>query len=177
VEVFGRFGQRFLLSLGEKGLTDIFLSLSSLEPQGFWVAELDGDIVGFVVGLAESRRLTQIIPRIVVKAMLGMYDMRFSRLNFLRMGIGHLLSIKRTSEAELLEIVVNDRHRSKGIGRKLMEFFLDYLQDRGARRVQVLVDDRYDVSKIFYEDKCGFKAIRKIETPSGEMVLLERGLS
>ena len=138
--------------------------------------ELDGEIIGFVVGLAKSKRLVRIIPWIAVKAILGMYDMRFSRLDFLRMGIGHLLSVKRSNEAELLEIVVNGKHRSKGVGRKLAESFLDYLQKYGAKRVQVLVDDRYDATKIFYEDKCGFKEIRRIKTPSGEMVLLERTL-
>lgn len=177
VKVFSRFDQRFLLSLGKKGLTDVFLSLSNLEPEGFLIAELDGEIVGFVIGLANSRRLIRIVPRIVANAILGMYDMHFSRLEFLRMGMGHLFSVKRSSEAELLEIVVDDEYRSKGVGRELVTYFLGYLQNRGTKVVQVILDEAYDATRTFYEDKCGFKAMKKIMTPSGEMMLLTRRLS
>jgi len=179
-KVLGGMGANFLPKLGESALSDIYAHLIEKEPGGFYVAESDGTIVGFVVGVSDVDKIRLFGFKFVIKAILGIYDLEMTRFQLIKKGLKHALYLfqrKNTEvKAELLDIVVHFNYQGMGIGKKLSDAFINHLISLGIARVQVLVDERWNRALEFYR-RMNFEPCRLLSTPTGKMWVMIKGLS
>ena len=104
------------LSVGRDDLHPIeemerYVRQPHFDPQGFLVAERDGEIIGYVEGHMGYWQIDTIADKIIVK------------------DDGEIGCIER--------VLVHEKHRRKRIGTALMKSVLGYLKTRGARAVVV----------------------------------------
>lgn len=69
-----------------------------------------------------------------------------------------LMLNRPASDASIEMFIVDSRHRGKGIGRELMERFLEAARRAGSKSVTVYTDDR--MSNWQYYERWGFKKIK-----------------
>ena len=110
--------------------------------------------VGFLGGLRE--RLAHATA--YLKLLLGFYGKIPHRLSLAKNGVIDGMSMARNypeADAEVLYFVVDPAYRGKGIGKRLMDRFVEHAKSRGAKRISVYtVDPGSDLG--FYE-RYGFK--------------------
>lgn len=179
-KVLGGMGADFLPKLGKRGLSDIYAHLIEKEPGGSYIAESDGRIVGFVVGVSDVGKIRLFSLKFLIKAILGIYDLEMSRFQLIKKALKHALYLfqrKSTSvKAELLDIVVDSNYQGMGIGKRLSDAFFNYLTSLGIAKVQVLVDKRWNRALEFYK-RMNFNPRRLLSTPTGKMWIMIKSLS
>jgi len=179
-KVLGGMGADFLPKLGERALSDTYADLIEKEPGGSYVAESDGRIVGFIVGVSDVNRIRFFSLKFAIKAMLGSYDLEMSRFQLLNKGLKHALYLfqrKNTDvKAELLAIAVDSNYQGMGIGKRLSDAFTNHLISLGIARVQVLVDERWNRALDFYK-RMNFKLCQLLYTPSGKVWVMMKDLN
>jgi GNAT superfamily N-acetyltransferase len=119
------------------------------DPQGFLVAEKDGEIIGYAEGHLGYWQIDTITDTEV---------------------------LKDDSEIGCIErILVHEKHRRKGIGTTLMKSVLEYLKSRGAKAVVVgaLVSKEKEIAAKRLYEKFGFREIHTWKSRDyGEMKML-----
>lgn len=91
-----------------------FLYFWGVEPEGFFVAEADGKVVGYVIASSH--------------------------------------------DGEIVSISVLPEFRRRGIGRRLMEEAMEYLEEKGVRRIELIVGVG-NVEAIRFYEGLGFKKV------------------
>jgi len=126
-----------------KLLADLIMSYyTDYEPEHIWVADYNGEVVGYVsAGLSESRycrlMLLKIIPCSIIKALCGrkIWDRRTWRLivyNFLFWitGNGKLKKLNRKEFPAHIHLNIKYGFRGKGIGSKLFDSLYQDIQKK-----------------------------------------------
>ncbi len=159
----------FISRLGKRFLELLYCSMVDSDYAFCLVAEVNGEIAGFVSGCV---------------SVAGFYR-EFIRKNFVKL-IGTLLPLvfrprmmfgaietllypakgKELPPAELLSIVVSERYWGKGVSTTLFKSMQSKFAMRGVHRFKVVVGDNLTRAKVFYE-KMGCRLYGKIELHKG----------
>lgn len=135
-----------------------------LSKDGFlFVAKDNSSIKGFICGVASDKNLFTLsfklkflyyfLKRIIFYPDSIVNLMRFIKKSFVTTDI--------KSEAELLSVVVSKDCRRKGIGKKLIDSFLEFLTQKRVKSLKVFTDTRISDATNFYET-LGFKLVKTI---------------
>jgi ribosomal protein S18 acetylase RimI-like enzyme len=163
----------FLTLLGAKFLNLLYAYIvSSPDGVGYVFVEDDGEVVGFVCGSTKPS---------------GFYK-RFLKNQWLRIILAILGSVVRNprilprlvwrvlrppqaspspATATLLSIAVLPEHQNKGIGRLLVQEFLDEMWRRGMQRVNLTTDREGNEAVNAFYRRLGFRLVRSFVTPEG----------
>jgi len=154
---------------GRETLAD-FLTVyfTDYEPRSCFVAEMDGDVIGYLLGAKSEKRqnvaFIRIIPRLIIKAFLKgtpfrIKNMKFSFHIFLSAlrGEFNLPNCTKLYPA-LLHINVDKKYRGLGIGRKLIETYVDYLKRENITGVHLITKSENAVNFFI---KMGFEVFHK----------------
>jgi ribosomal protein S18 acetylase RimI-like enzyme len=131
------------------------------EPELAWVAVEDSYLMGFIVGAVDTARQQrvvreQIAPRVAAGVLRGRY--RTGPLTWRWLGrLGSSALRRDLADVDLhqypahLHINVDGRSRGKGVGRQLMERYLEHLRALGVAGVHLHTTDRNVAACILYE--------------------------
>jgi len=144
----------------------ITLYFTDYEPGSCWVAECRGEVVGYLIGAKDARRVCRpgILFRIFMKSVLS--AALFKPKNLLFIG-NFLISLLKGEFSEpdfsreypaTLHINIQDGLRGANIGARLVDAYLGYLKEEGVRGVHfATMSER--ASNFF--SKQGFKLLYK----------------
>jgi ribosomal protein S18 acetylase RimI-like enzyme len=130
----------------------MFAYYIDFEAELAWVAILEQQVAGFIVGSADTatqqhRLWRQIVPRVLLRFVQRHYRIGQQTWRWLgRLGETALRQDIAAADLNLypahLHINVDARFRGRGIGRQLMERFLETLRQRGIPGVHLHTTDR-----------------------------------
>ncbi len=138
------------------------------EPNHAWVAKSEHRVVGYLLGCADSRRmncivLRKVLPNLLVRLARGDYHLgKQSRLYLWNLGKAMLK--RQMLHPDLgrfpahLHINIQASQRGAGIGRALLEWYLDRLRFEQVQGVHLKTTSENEVACALYE-KIGFKLI------------------
>lgn len=163
--------ESFLASLGEKFLTEIYISVQNDEESKL-ICEYHKDrIIGFVsAGISMSRIYKGLFIRVPM-VLLAIAPSLLNPMKLVRIFNLIIYSLKNTDtnsfpSPELWTIAVDGRYRRKGISSKLYESVIKFFKDKRVISFKILVSDNLKGAHMFYE-KLGAKKNGKIELHGG----------
>ena len=138
------------------------------EPQSCFVAEMNNNVIGYLLGAKSEKRqnaaFIKIIPRLIIKSFLKgapfkVKNMKFSFHIFVSAlrGEFNLPDCTKLYPA-LLHINIDKKYRGIGIGRKLIETYVDYLKRENITGVHLITKSENAVN--FFK-KMGFELFHK----------------
>jgi ribosomal protein S18 acetylase RimI-like enzyme len=145
--------------------------ISSTAASSTWteVAEDEHEVIGMLFGKVEGQPVIEkhrtpirIQLRMLLRVMSGSYG---NIIGSIRLMIGFLttevklLLYDPKTDAEIVMLVVGEAHRGKGIGKELVDRFIEVARKQGARSLSLYTDDQTSNWK-FYE-ALGFKQVAK----------------
>lgn len=148
------------------------------EPQSGFIPLVDGEPAGYLLGCTDTERSvevikSEIVPVLLKKLVTGGYRLcRGSRIFFgavlLQQITGGGISPPHSSYPAHLHIDLYKRYRRLGIGRMLIERYLDYLRAEGVPGVH-LGTSSYHVQGVPFYEKLGFYryGVRRLRDPFG----------
>ena len=80
--------------------------------------------------------------------------------------LGHLLYIRLRGTAILHKVCVTEEWRRQGVGKRLLQSFLNKMSNEGCRVIQLWVDDAREPAKALYES-FGFAEVGRVENYYG----------
>ena len=139
------------------------------EPQATWIAEADGQVVGYLTGCFDTRRYWRImtwriIPQTTLKAILrgALASRRTWRL--IGAGIATILRgwRRQVPPAYAAHLHVNVRHdfRGRSVGRRLLERFCERAKAAGVTGVHLGVREDNEAACRFFE-RLGFTLLHR----------------
>lgn len=157
----------FLSSLGHGVLMRMYRGLP-LAAAGFgFVAEKDGQIVGYIACATNLKKLYRAIFRrqglaIGVRLLRFMISPRVIRKIWQTAFYPSKVDCCDYPEAEILSVVTSPAARGTGVGSRLMQQALDEFGRRGCDRVKVLVGETLEPANSYYQ-RHEFELAAKIE--------------
>jgi GNAT superfamily N-acetyltransferase len=154
-------------------LTDYYLSD---EPGSAWVAERGGQVLGYVSGCLDTRRFLRRMslwwgPRGFTRA-LGRGFWRKDFWKGLARSLGEIPGTRSYRSEALLDACPAHLHinldpslRGGGVGRRLVEIFLQEARRRGARGVHLATREDNQGGRAFFE-RLGFRDVGRSSVPS-----------
>ncbi len=152
------------------------------EHDAAWVAEGDGEVVGFVVGAVDTRAmrarwLWRVLPGVAGRMLAGRYRLGRKTWRFLwREAVGALRGesprVDLARYPAHLHVNVAEGWRGHGLGRSLLEAYIGGLRERGVAGVHLRTTDRNAAACHLYE-KMGFRLLD--ERPTREWAGLVQG--
>ena len=152
------------------------------EPEALWVAEHDGDVIGYLTGCLKSRRYQRImawrvLPRTAVKALTRGLLGSVQAWRLAWAGMRTWLSRGVRNSAPLarypahLHLNIHHGFRGRQVGRRLLEQFLDQVRRAGVRGVHAAVRSDNAQSCRFFE-RAGFVEVgrQRVLFPEGHTV-------
>jgi len=169
------FPDYFLTRLGPRFLAALYRRLARDAGSTAWVAQADGDVVGFAAGVMDRRRFTHGFVRRCWPALAACVAGRAlthpavawemaSRVP--RLFRGGRAAGEPIEAATLLSIGVLPAHRGRGVGRQVMAACVEGLREMGARRVLLETDAQNAAANAFYV-RCGFRLHRETRLEGG----------
>lgn len=142
------------------------------EPESCFVAELDGRVVGYLLGCVDTNRYERIFskdirPRLLRKALRQgffmkrknmVYLYKLLRSHFRKELAAPMGRIKSEYPAHLHNNIADPWLRGRGIGSALMNAYLDYLRSRGVKGVHLGTTSHNKQAVPFYKSG-GFEEI------------------
>jgi GNAT superfamily N-acetyltransferase len=142
------------------------------EPESCFIAKLDGKVVGYILGCTDTDRYERVFakeirPMLLRKALKqGTFLKRKNIIYLARVIQSHrrgefrapMRSIKAEYPAHLHNNIADPWLRGNGIGKALMNVYLDYLRDRDVRGVH-LGTTSYNKQAVPFYEACGFEEI------------------
>jgi len=138
------------------------------EPESCWVAEHDGEVVGYLTGCIDSRHsaraMWRIAPRVLLRALGRGVLWQAATWRLLRANLWLWFRAARHARPDPrsypshLHINVDRRFRGGQTGRRLLEAFLGYAARAGSPGVQLNVRADSDSARRFFE-RNGFRAL------------------
>jgi len=153
---------------------------TDFEPEHAWVACANGVVVGFLVGCVYPQRYhralrQKIIPRVLMGLIRGKYRLGPKSLRYLAGVLGALVrgEIPGADEREYpahLHINIEAGWRGYGLGRKLIETYLEQLRRLGVRGVYLQTTNLNEAACHLYE-KLGFRLLAAHQTRMWDWLL------
>jgi GNAT superfamily N-acetyltransferase len=146
----------FLTSLGTGFLGAFYSACSSFDESVALVAEVDGTVTGFVVGVPDHRVFHRYLRRnwaVVFARHIAPAIVRNPRIaaRFVIAAVSRGPQLPKAEGALLMSIAVSPRTPSKGVGRQLLMAFGEHLQSKGCHFYRLTTDrDRNDRVNAFY---------------------------
>jgi ribosomal protein S18 acetylase RimI-like enzyme len=138
------------------------------EPQSCFVTEMNNNVIGYLLGAKSEKRqnttFIKIIPRLIIKAFFRgapfrVKNMKFSFHIFVSALRGEFTLPDCTKlYPALLHINIDKKYRGLGIGRKLIETYVDYLKRENITGVHLITKSENAVN--FFK-KMGFEVFHK----------------
>jgi len=144
---------------------------TDFEPQSLWVAEAEGEVVGYLTGCLDSRRFLRVMiwriaPKILARAILRGVFLRKQTIRFLiamlksfRLG-GFNRSIPLDKYPAHLHIDIKHDFRGKKIGQSLMERFFTQAKSSGIPGVYLTARQDNIAACRFFE-RIGFSVLAR----------------
>jgi ribosomal protein S18 acetylase RimI-like enzyme len=163
----------FLTFLGPKFLSLLYTYIIS-SPHGIGYVSLnDGDqIVGFVCGsIRPSGLYKDFFKKQWRRIVFAILSLVTRHLNVIPRLVWRILNPPQASTEEgtalLLSIAILPGYQNEGIGKNLVQNFLEEMERRNMRRVNLTTDkDSNDTVNSFYR-RLGFQLVRSFVTPEG----------
>jgi ribosomal protein S18 acetylase RimI-like enzyme len=141
---------------------------TDLEPDHAWVACVDGEVIGFLVGCVDTRYqpfrwLRSILPGLLSKLLRGRYRLGRRTFGYLFSSLENLL-LCGSLQTDLksfpahLHINLDTAWRRHGLGRHLMEAYLGQLRCLGVIGVHLHTTSHNEAACRLYE-KIGFRML------------------
>jgi ribosomal protein S18 acetylase RimI-like enzyme len=169
-----QYGDPVELMLNDRRLfVDIFVRPYLIHfPHTCWVAEHNGQVMGYLTGCLDTARLEGLFRQSVLRAggraLTGKYRLGWRTL---RVGIGYLrevLSHPPTADPCLypahLHINVSAPYRGQGIGRRLMQVFLDHCRAEHVPGIHLNTSDQNTAALHLYR-RLGFDVLHRYDSP------------
>jgi GNAT superfamily N-acetyltransferase len=142
------------------------------EPESCFVAEVESRVVAYLLGCKDTDRYERVFageigPRLFRKALRqGIFFKRKNLVYLARVVQGHLRGefripmkkIKAEYPAHLHNNIADPWLRGKGIGKAVMNAYLDYLREQGIKGVH-LGTTSYNKQAVPFYKSCGFEEI------------------
>lgn len=153
----------FLSSLPLPFLEKIYLSV--IENDFCVVAKENNDIVGFIAGTSDIKKLYSFFFKKYFFYSLFIF---LPKLFDIKKIIEDIFYIKKEEiKPELLTIAVKKDFQGRGIAREMLALFLSEMRKRGVRVFRVVVGEELKSAINFYE-KNGFKFLKETEVHKGQ---------
>lgn len=169
------FGEPIEVFLDDRSLfNDIFYRYyTDFEPEHAWVALVDDRVVGFLTGCFDSRQqdktvFRRLLPDLLAGIVRGRYRIGQKTIRYaLRLGLGTLRKEVPVARLEQypahLHINLDPRCRGLGLGRRLMEAYLEQLAQHAVPGVHLHTTNINRAACVLYE-KMGFELIAERPT-------------
>jgi len=149
------------------------------EPESILIAEDNGQLVGYLTGCVDVRRYERtmaykIVPEIAFKLFIGEYDMKTAKI--VGKALKHPIQLCRAGPtASFFHINIAGGYRGQGIGKELVERYLEYLKKSGQDKCSVGIFSGNERALRFFS-KNSFVETRRNRFLDWEIVNLERSL-
>ena len=164
------------------------LYYTDFEPQSTWVAQVDQQVVGYLMGCLDTRRYLRItswpiVPRVLLKAVIRGVFLRRQTWRFLGAAFKSLSlgGFKRHIPLEQypahLHIDLKADFRGQGIGGRLIEKFILQAKTKGLKGIHLTTrEDNFSGRKFF--EKNGFRLLDSypVFMPQGNTFKLNHSL-
>ncbi|MDK2879876.1 MAG: [ribosomal protein S18]-alanine N-acetyltransferase [Thermoanaerobacteraceae bacterium] len=168
----------------KKAFKDVFTLLHLVFGKGFMVAVMGDEVCGYIVMADNIKRLwlgtvfSGFLVKMAAKAIFGAYCLNLSTIfkvikNKLFYMKFEMLTI---SCGQLLSIAVLPRHHGKGIGKRLLEAGINYMESRGIKRIKLEVRPDNTPAVRMYE-KYGFRPAGRAKDLQGDWLIMVRECS
>ncbi|HAA85968.1 MAG TPA: hypothetical protein DCE14_06460 [Kosmotogaceae bacterium] len=155
----------------ETGL-DLFLRSSLMHSNYTLVAEENGEVVGFILGRTDRDfnlfgTLFRHLPQILWKTLLFIAQNKRNQkllqfVGVLNSSYKKILKVVKTKfDGELVLFIVDRKQQGKGIGKTLLNHFLDTCRSKSIRRLRVFTDTECNYG---YYDHNGFRRLHELQT-------------
>jgi len=167
-------------------MVDAFAICLDTEPEGFFVAEEDGEVVGYIFGPRQFSRLYRTaiwqghLWRMFRRWISGQYGVGVKP--FLVAARNQLFvwrearSRRSVCDARIFSIAVHPDHQSRRIGTGLLEVSLNYLDGCGGGRVCLEVRADSSSAQRLYE-KFGFRVSGRSRDTRGDWLVMVRDVT
>lgn len=163
---------------------DAFINYyTDLEPEHGWVARIEGQVVGYLLGAVDTARQRRqaahsILPGMAGRALMGKYHLGLATwrygLRLLRaVNLDELPHVDMQPYPAHLHINLDEAARGKGLGRKLMEAYLSQLRSLGIPGVHLTTTDHNQAACCLYE-RLGFRLLDSRSTHLWDGLVAER---
>lgn len=145
---------------------------TDLEPKSLWIAEADGQVIGYLSGCLDSRRYLwlmacAITPKVILRALLRGVFLRRQTYRFI-LAMLKSCTLGGLNRPELsfdkypahLHIDIKDGFRGKQIGQLLMEKFFTQAKSRCVSGMYLTVHQDNTPAREFFE-KMGFRFLHR----------------
>jgi ribosomal protein S18 acetylase RimI-like enzyme len=169
-----RYGEPVEAIMNDRRLfIDIFMRpYTTHYPDTCWVAEVDGDVVGYLTGCLDTAHhaamFRQAVLRAARRALLLHYRLGWRTV---RAGIGFAREmLARPPSPDLaaypahLHINVAASQRGQGLGRRLMDTYLDYCRAQHVPGVHLSTSERNHAALHLYR-RLGFELLHRYRSP------------
>lgn len=146
---------------------------TDFEPEHAWIAETDGQVVGFLTGCIDSRQQgktvwRRLLPDLLTEIARGQYRIGRKTMRYaLQLGLGTLRSEIPAADADQypahLHINLDPAYRGRSLGRRLMEAYLDQLAELKVPGVHLHTTNINRAACTLYE-RMGFDLIAERAT-------------
>jgi ribosomal protein S18 acetylase RimI-like enzyme len=151
----------------------VYASYLRLAPEHIWLAEAEGSVAGFILGVPDTaahrrRALGSVLPGVLMRVVLGRYRLGPQTRRYVRMGLRSAILGERV-QADLqlypahLHINLLAEWRGQGGGRLMMETFLAGMCELGVAGVHLHTTDQNTAACLLYE-KLGFTLLDERRT-------------
>ncbi|NDJ78395.1 MAG: GNAT family N-acetyltransferase [Chloroflexi bacterium] len=174
-----RYGDPVELILNDRRLfIDIFMRpYLTHYPETCWVAEVDGQVVGYLTGCPDTASYEPLFRRAVLRAARDVALFRYrigwrtarAAVGFMREVLAHPPTPNLEQYPAHLHVNLAAPYRGQGAGRCLMLAYLDHLRDQGIPGAHLNTSDQNTVAVHLYE-KLGFTVLHRYHSPYQSIV-------
>lgn len=144
---------------------------TDFEPASCWVGEAEGNVVGYITGCLDTARQelltrTRVFPGVLLKALLRGAWLRPQAIRFVCLNWGVWRAHRHDPPLDIarypahLHVNLAPGFRGHGLGRRLVETFLDAARKRGAPGVHASVREDNAKGRAFFE-RIGFEQVSR----------------
>ncbi|WP_422447054.1 GNAT family N-acetyltransferase [Thermoanaerobacterium sp. DL9XJH110] len=168
----------------KKAFRDMFTLLHSVFGKGFMVAVAGDEVCGYIVMADDIKRLwlravfSGFIVKMAARAAFGAYGLNPATIfRVIRNKLFYMkFEMSTLPCAQLLSIAVQPEHQGRGIGRKLLEAGINYMESLGIKKIKLEVRPDNTPAVNMYE-KYGFRPAGRARDLQGDWLIMVRECS
>lgn len=162
-------------------IRDVFGLLHRVFGQGFFVAVENDKVCGYIIMADDIKRLWReaitsgFLKNALISAVTGKYGLTLSTLYKIVKNKLLYFRFEMTTEpsAQVLSIAVHPEHQGKGIGQKLLEKGIGYIDALGIKKIKLEVRPN-NIAAIRIYEKYGFCKVAEAEDLQGKWLIMMR---